>query len=105
MYWSRIFERSATVGSKFAQTIWATLVCRNLSYPRAIVRQAHRPSDRVERWPIDRLVPYARNARTHSPGKVDEIAASMRDWGWTSPVLVDQSSINGLSFLVSRIRM
>jgi DNA modification methylase len=46
------------------------------------------PADRVERWPIERLVPYARNARTHSPAQVDQIAASIREWGWTNPVLV-----------------
>jgi DNA modification methylase len=46
------------------------------------------PADRVERWPIERLVPYARNARTHSPAQVDQIAASIREWGWTTPILV-----------------
>jgi DNA modification methylase len=46
------------------------------------------PADRVERWPIDRLVPYARNARTHSDAQIEQVAASIREWGWTSPVLV-----------------
>jgi ParB-like chromosome segregation protein Spo0J len=46
------------------------------------------PADKVERWPIERLVPYAKNARTHSPAPVDQIAASIREWGWTNPVLV-----------------
>src|SRR6185295_1105307 len=46
------------------------------------------PADRVERWPIERLVPYARNARTHSEAQVEQIAASIREWGWTNPVLV-----------------
>jgi DNA modification methylase len=46
------------------------------------------PADRVERWPIGRLVPYARNARTHSDAQVAQIAASIREWGWTNPVLV-----------------
>jgi DNA modification methylase len=35
------------------------------------------------------LVPYARNARTHSPAQVAKIAASIQEWGWTNPVLVD----------------
>lgn len=48
------------------------------------------PSDRVERWAIQRLVPYAKNARTHSAAQVDQIAASIREWGWTNPVLVDE---------------
>lgn len=49
------------------------------------------PADRVERRPIEELVPYARNARTHSDAQVAEIAASMREWGWTNPVLVDEN--------------
>ena len=49
------------------------------------------PADRVERWPIERLIPYARNARTHSPEQVKQIAASMREWGWTIPVLADEA--------------
>jgi DNA modification methylase len=48
------------------------------------------PADHVERWPLDRLVLYSRNARTHSPAQVDQIAASMREWGWTNPILTDE---------------
>jgi len=50
------------------------------------------PADKVKRWPIERLVPYARNARTHSPAQVDQIAASIREWGWTTPVLVGEDN-------------
>src|SRR4051794_7065339 len=46
------------------------------------------PADHVERWPIERLLPYARNARTHKDAQVSQIAASIREWGWTNPVLV-----------------
>jgi ParB-like chromosome segregation protein Spo0J len=48
------------------------------------------PADKVERWPIATLIPYARNARTHSPEQIDQIAASIREWGWTNPVLVSE---------------
>lgn len=48
------------------------------------------PADKVERRSVAELVPYARNARTHSPEQVDQIAASIREWGWTTPVLVDE---------------
>src|SRR5690349_15000041 len=48
------------------------------------------PADRVERWPIGRLIPYARNARTHDEQQVAQIAASIREWGWTNPVLVGE---------------
>ena len=47
------------------------------------------PADKIEQWPIDRLIPYARNSRTHSDAQVAQIAASIKEWGWTTPVLVD----------------
>ena len=49
------------------------------------------PADRVERRSVNDLIPYARNARTHSDEQVAQIAASIREWGWTTPVLVDES--------------
>lgn len=49
------------------------------------------PADKVERRCVADLVPYARNARTHSAEQVDQIAASIREWGWTTPVLVDET--------------
>ena len=48
------------------------------------------PASNVEMRAIAGLVPYARNSRTHSPEQVDQIAASMREWGWTNPILVDE---------------
>jgi ParB-like chromosome segregation protein Spo0J len=47
------------------------------------------PADKVERRAVAALIPYARNARTHSREQVDQIAASIREWGWTVPVLID----------------
>ena len=46
-------------------------------------------STHIERWPTEKLVPYARNARTHSEEQVAQIAASIRVFGWTNPVLLD----------------
>ena len=43
----------------------------------------------IERWPIERLIPRANNPRTHSREQVANIAASIKEWGWTNPVLVD----------------
>lgn len=51
------------------------------------------PSDAVERRAVSDLVPYARNARTHSDEQVAQIAASIREWGWTTPVLVDEAGL------------
>ncbi len=39
--------------------------------------------------PVGELIPYARNARTHSDAQVAQIAASIREFGFTNPVLVD----------------
>lgn len=47
------------------------------------------PADAVERRAVSDLIPYARNARTHSDEQVAQIAASIKEWGWTNPILVD----------------
>lgn len=49
------------------------------------------PADVIEQWDIKKLVPYARNSRTHSEEQVSQIAASIKEWGWTTPVLVDEN--------------
>jgi hypothetical protein len=43
----------------------------------------------IEHRPIGSLIPYARNARTHSEAQVALIAGSIREFGFTNPVLVD----------------
>jgi hypothetical protein len=48
------------------------------------------PADHVERRSVDSLIPYARNARTHSDEQVAQLAASIKEWGWTTPVLIDE---------------
>jgi DNA modification methylase len=42
--------------------------------------------------PLGELIPYARNPRTHSDAQVAQIAASIREFGWTNPVLIDRAS-------------
>src|ERR1700675_1608553 len=58
---------------------------------REIMRQAE-DELRVEYWPIDRLIPSARNARTHSAAQVAEIAGSIRSFGFTNPLLVGEDA-------------
>src|SRR5215216_2816714 len=41
----------------------------------------------IEMWPIGQLRPYERNSRRHSPQQIEQIAASIRQWGWTMPIL------------------
>ncbi len=45
-------------------------------------------AQRIELWPLDRLKPYAKNARTHSDAQVAQIAASIVEYGFISPLLV-----------------
>ena len=65
-----------------------------MSKPKATKQPPHQPEPwaawDVERRSIDSLIPYARNARTHSDAQVAEIAASIREFGWTIPVLVSE---------------
>ncbi|RXG91573.1 ParB/Srx family N-terminal domain-containing protein [Bradyrhizobium zhanjiangense] len=48
------------------------------------------PADQIERRPISALTPSARNARQHSEAQISQIMASIREWGWTMPVLIDE---------------
>jgi len=41
--------------------------------------------------PLEALIPYARNARTHSEEQVAQIADSIKEFGWTNPVLIDEA--------------
>ena len=44
---------------------------------------------RLEIRPISELIPYANNARTHSPEQIDKLRRSLREFGFVSPVLID----------------
>ena len=50
------------------------------------------PATKVQLTSTNKLIPYARNSRTHSDEQVSEIAASIKEWGFTTPVLVDEES-------------
>ena len=47
----------------------------------------------VQFWPLDKLIPYARNARTHTEEQVAQVAASIAEFGWTNPILVGADGI------------
>ncbi|MFN6998580.1 site-specific DNA-methyltransferase [Elioraea tepidiphila] len=51
------------------------------------------PSLQVESIPLDRVLPYAENARTHSAAQVAQIAASIAEFGFVNPVLVDAGGV------------
>ena len=45
--------------------------------------------ERIELRSLRVLLPYARNSRTHSDEQIAQVAASIREFGWTNPILVD----------------
>jgi len=67
------------------------------------------PADKVEKWSIDKLIPYARNSRTHSDEQISQIAASIKEWGWTTPILVDENggiiAGHGRTLAAQRLKM
>ena len=48
---------------------------------------------RHEVWPIDRLTANPRNARIRGPERIEQIRASLREFGWTMPVLVRENGM------------
>ncbi len=46
---------------------------------------------KIEKVAIENLIPYARNSRTHSDEQVAQIAASIKEFGFNNPVLIDES--------------
>lgn len=58
-----------------------------------LVQEGMPKGQRVEFRPLEDLLPYARNARTHSEAQVAELAAAILEFGWTNPVLADASGI------------
>jgi hypothetical protein len=58
-------------------------------------------------WAIERLIPYVANARLHSESDIEKIAAAIRKWGWTNPVLMDEHGvvIAGHARLAAAIRL
>ena len=59
--------------------------------PKSDIQPIAAMAERIELWPVERLQPYAKNARTHSDEQVDQIAASIREFGFTNPILVDSA--------------
>jgi ParB-like chromosome segregation protein Spo0J len=50
-------------------------------------------ASQLERWPLERLIPHARNARTHSDEQVAQIAGSIAEFGFVNPVLVGEDGV------------
>jgi ParB-like nuclease domain len=87
---AQVFQGSQAVTGLPGGVAAAPSAILSPSRPRVRAREANDPElppYRLER--IARLMPYANNARTHTPAQITKIAASIREFGWTNPVLVD----------------
>jgi DNA modification methylase len=56
------------------------------------VANLQRMAKDIQMWLIDKLIPWARNARTHSDAQIAQIAASIAEFGFNNPILVDTSA-------------
>jgi ParB-like chromosome segregation protein Spo0J len=52
-----------------------------------------KPDFKVEMWPVSRPLAYARNARKISDDAVDKVAASIKEFGWRVPIVVDVDGV------------
>jgi DNA modification methylase len=58
--------------------------------PKKLSFKSNRPRElAVAHWPIGTLIPYANNAREHAPRQLRKLQASLRHYGWTNPILID----------------
>ncbi|MGD1097644.1 MAG: DNA modification methylase [Bryobacteraceae bacterium] len=55
----------------------------------------------VTMWPLDKIRPYARNARRIPPQAIDKVAASIREFGWRQPIVVDKDGV----IIVGHVRL
>ena len=58
--------------------------------PQTIGKTDQWPADQIIRRPVAELTPYARNSRQHSQAQIAQIAASIKEWGWTQPIICDE---------------
>jgi hypothetical protein len=84
MLWEEHLQRQAEMLSNTAQGF--PVPQESKSPPK----KASWPADKVERRKVKDLVPYAKNARTHSEEQIEQIAHAIEQWGWTVPCLVDE---------------
>ena len=84
MLWEERLQRQAEMLSNTAQGF--PVPQESKSPPK----KSSWPADKVERRKVKDLVPYAKNARTHSEEQIEQIARAIEQWGWMVPCLVDE---------------
>jgi hypothetical protein len=56
------------------------------------IANLHRVAKDIQMWLVDKLIPWARNPRTHSDAQITQIAASIAEFGFNNPILVDSAA-------------
>ena len=47
----------------------------------------------LEQWPIEKVIPYARNARKIPQSAINKVAGSIKEFGWRQPIVVDSDGV------------
>ena len=76
---------SSHVLKLFFETRWV----KKAGWARAVLLEVNLDPIHIEYRPVESLIPYARNAKQHSDAQVAQIAASIREFGWGAPILID----------------
>lgn len=57
-----------------------------------MIATKHKMAERIVLWPVDQLIPYEKNPRTHSAEQIGQLAASILEFGFVNPVLIDTTA-------------
>ena len=68
-------------------------ISRDVPFQKSPQPKQRMPNLQVVTWLVEKLIPFARNARTHSDEQVAQIAASIAEFGWTNPILAGADGI------------
>jgi ParB-like chromosome segregation protein Spo0J len=66
-------------------------------------------AEKIQQKNVDELIPYDRNPNIHPDSQIDQLANSVREWGWTVPILIDENDMvlagHGRLFAAKRLEM
>lgn len=72
-------------------------------------QMANWSADKIQQKNVDDLIPYDRNPNIHPDSQIDQLVNSVREWGWTVPILIDENDMvlagHGRLFAAKRLSM
>ena len=87
-YCDVILRRIAALTGREPVLVETGALLSQVAAGRGIGRSRMNTVLQVENWPVERLIPRATNPRTHSPAQVAQVAGSIKEFGWTNPILI-----------------